>query len=271
MMTMTNRKHDAARRLAVGLALTTALTVSAQTDSTAGKRVETERATMFAVGHTDILDTYLSQEKFSGTEFRYVSQYVRHREGSRLMRETTHQILVSSTGTRSNNNALLTAMYRFMLGWYYLPEVSDRHFRMAMGALADGALGGAYNTQNSNNPAQARLSLSVDPAVRLDWDFHVGRMPLTLHYAAAMPLVGLAFSPNYGQSYYEIFSQGNYDHNIVVTSPFSAPELHQMIAVDLRLWKHTFTIGYLGDIRQMKVNNLKYHHYTHGILLGWRL
>lgn len=140
---MTSRKHDTARRLAVGLALTTALTVSAQTDSTAGKRVETERATMFAVGHTDILDTYLSQEKFSGTEFRYVSQYVRHREGTRLMRETTHQILVSSTGTRSNNNALLTAMYRFMLGWYYLPEVSDRHFRMAMGALADGALGGA--------------------------------------------------------------------------------------------------------------------------------
>ncbi|MBM6992359.1 MAG: DUF3316 domain-containing protein [Prevotella sp.] len=269
MATMTN-SHRMIRRMALGLVMMTGLQASAQTDTIVKNKGWVERTSMFGLGHTDILDTYLSQETFAGTELRYVSQMLRQKDGSPVVREMTHQIFVSSTGTRGNNNSLLSAMYTFMLGWYYQPTLSTPHLRVAFGGLADGTLGGAYNTRNSNNPAQARLSLSVDPAVRLRWNFHVGRFPLTLRYAAAMPLVGLAFSPNYGQSYYEIFSQGNYDHNVVFTSPFMAPQLHQMVTVDFRLWRQTFTVGYLGDIRQMRANNLKYHQYTHGILLGWR-
>lgn len=85
-----------------------------------------------------------------------------------------------------------------------------------------------------------------------------------------MPLVGIAFSPNYGQSYYEIFSRGNYDHNVVFVSPLSGPQLHQMLTLDVRLWRTTLTVGYLCDILQMEANDLKYHQYSHGILIGWR-
>ncbi len=269
-MEMTSLYHSILRPLALGLALSATLSASAQTDTVAKREVWMERARLFSLGHTDILDTYLSQEKFTGTELRYISQTFRQTSGSRTLRETTHQLFVSSAGTRGNNNSLLSAMYRFSMGWYYVPAMADQRFSVAFGGLADGALGGTYNTRNTNNPAQARLSLSIDPAVRLQWQFQVARIPFTLRYAAAMPLVGLAFSPNYGQSYYEIFSQGNYDHNIVFTSPFSAPQLQQMLTVNFRLWRQTFTVGYLGDIRQMQANNLKYHQYTHALLLGWR-
>lgn len=225
---------------------------------------------MLGIGHADLLDTYLSQEKFTGTEYRYVSRSLRQRCGQPLMREMTHQLYLTSAGTRGNSRSLLAAMYRFGIGWYYGQEVAGGRFAYAVGGQVGGLLGGVYNTRNSNNPAQARLSLSVDPAVKLRWDIRVGRIPLSLRYNAAMPLAELAFSPNYGQSYYEIFSQGNYDHNIVVNTPFAAPQLQQTLTVDFRLWRQTFTIGYLGDIRQMKANNLKYHQYTHAILIGWQ-
>ena len=172
-------------------------------------------------------------------------------------------------GTRGNDKSLLSLLYNLRLGWMYRWHWGSPRLTLLAGGAIDGTLGGAYDTRNSNNPAQARIALSIDPTARLAWQVRTGRRPLALHYDVTMPIIGMAFSPNYGQSYYEIFSRGNYDHNIVCTSPFSAPQLYQHLSVDFRLWHTTFRVGYLGEYRQMRANNLKYHQYTHSITLGW--
>lgn len=272
--------------IAMGLGLMAGVEASAQTDTAAGYTAEPdtgvwdtavvrrpvmkEHSALFAFGHTSILDTYLSQETFTGSELRYVSQVMRRREGSRVSSEITHHVLLSMAGTRGNKNSLLTALYNFKFGWYYGWPLAGDDLTLQVGGLVDGVLGGSYNTRNSNNPAQARIALSLDPSAKVSWRFRLGHKPLRLNYEASMPWIGLAFSPNYGQSYYEIFSKGNYDHNIVVASPFSGVQLYQRLTLDFRIWKTTFSIGYLGDIRQMKANSLKYHHYTHALVVGWK-
>lgn len=229
-----------------------------------------QRLTAVSVAYTDILDTYLSQEKFTGTEISFLSQRTRMSDSSRVSRELTHHASVAMAGTRGNDHSLLSALYNLRFGWHYNWAFPAQRLHLRVGGAGDLTLGGAYDTRNSNNPAQARLALSVDPAASLSWDFHIAHRPFKLTYAAAMPLVGIAFSPNYGQSYYEIFSRGNYDHNVVFVSPLSGPQLHQMLTLDVRLWRTTLTVGYLCDILQMEANDLKYHQYSHGILIGWR-
>ncbi len=222
------------------------------------------------VGYADELDTYLGQEKFTGWELRYGAESLRRKQGSGVTREVTHQALFTMAGTRGNSHCYLVALYNLHLGAYGTIHLPTDRVELMVGGLADATLGGAYNTRNSNNPAQARVSLSIDPAVRVKWRFRVAKKPMELHYHAAMPLIGLAFSPAYGQSYYEIFSEGNYDNNCVVTSPFSGVQLYQKLSLAFRLGHSTMSIGYLGDVRQMEANSLKYHHYTHALAIGWR-
>lgn len=235
-----------------------------------------EKASLIGVGYTSILDTYLSQETAKGTEVRYAWEKANRKlskaDSTALRHWSTYvsqDVFASFAGTRGNDNSFLGAMYNLRFGWHYNFDLpSDINVRV--GGLADVALGGLYNTRNSNNPAQARAALSIDPSLMATWHFRIKNRPFALRYEAAMPLIGIAFSPNYGQSYYEIFTRGNYDHNIVFTSPFSAVQFRQLLTFDFRLWHTTFTIGYLGDIRQMDANNLKYHQYSHNIMIGWR-
>ena len=81
----------------------------------------------------------------------------------------------------------------------------------------------------------------------------------TLRYQANIPFLGLMFSPNYGQSYYEIFSLGNYDHNICLTNTFQAFSINQLFSLDIPIYNALLRIGYLGSIQQNQINNLKQH------------
>ena len=172
--------------------------------------------------------------------------------------------------------------FRYSLLHKWTISLWRRPLRMLAGGTAAANIGFVYNTRNGNNPANARLSLNIEPTI--GFDYPIGRashtrgismhpracahFPLILHYEASAPLFGLMFSPNYGQSYYEIFNRGNYDHNCVPTTFGSTPSFRQMLTLDLRLAHTTWRIGYMGNYEQSHVNNLKTHTYTHSIVIG---
>jgi len=231
---------------------------------------ETVSTNLIGIGSSHILDTYITQEKFSGLGFTYLNIREREKPVKKWNNIIEHELNVSSTEDRSGDAQLLEGNYNLYWGRYRHWKLFGDRLQLQAGGLANANLGFLYNMTNSNNPAQARVSLNIMPAGIATYHFPLFRRQFSLRYELNLPLVGVMFSPNYGQSYYEIFSRGNYDHNIVPTTFISSPTFRQILTLDWHInnrW--SISAGYLGNYQQAEVNNLKQHIYTHRFLIGF--
>lgn len=240
----------------------------------------TERRNMLIIGTANSLDTYLSPLTYRGTELRFTSQTVHNRKERNWTHTLTHGLRLARESMRTNDGVRLEGGYDLSCSWQR--KIVNRtvgywgRLMVTAGAGVDATVGFRYNAQNSNNPAQAEAAVCFTPAMAADWRFFLvspksgRRRTLGLRYEAAVPLVGMMFSPAFGQSYYEIFSRGNYDHNLCTIWVGNAPSLRQRLLFNFKLLKRHFFIGYEGDIRQAHVNDIKYHRYTNAAVLGWQ-
>lgn len=228
-------------------------------------------ATLFALGRANHLDTYLSPMEYTGPQLTFLHTTLRHlKRNEHIVFETATQGEVSYTENQAQTAHYIGGSVRYDFGWgRQWRNVLWKGLELTAGGMAGGDLGFLYNDRNSNNPAQARANMRLSAAVRADYSFRIRKQTLGLHYQAQMPLVGIAFTPQYGQSYYDLFDRGHYNHNIVATHPGNALSLRQAFSLDLHIRHATLRLGYLSDLRQLKANGLRQHQYGRAFLIGY--
>lgn len=245
-------------------------------------RTDITNTKLIGIGATQILDTYISPEHYNGTELRFIDHTQRRKTTvsacydaiaapplhSLWSTDITHQAYISLSSPRSNDNDDMAALYSLTIGKHRHWDLLANRLHIKAGASAEAGIGFLYNTRNGNNPAQLRLGLTLAPSASASYDFSAFGKNLSVEYGVQIPIVGVMFAPHYGQSYYEIFSRGNYDHNVVLSHPFNAPTLRHALSLQLHLKKMSLRLGYLGDYQQADVNNLKYHNYSHLVVFG---
>lgn len=238
-------------------------------DSLSANRYIT-RATLFGMGYTNVFDTYLSPQEYKGVDFRILNETMRMTNlcGGRVSIQSLFQADIGYTHNRTNNNNTFSGLVNWNYGLHYQFRLTN-NFKLLAGALGDINAGFVYNLRNTNNPASARGYINLDASVMAIWHLRIKRYPIVLRYQANLPVMGVMFSPEKGQSYYEIFTLGNSSKVIQFTSLHNQPSLRQMLSVDLPIRYAKMRVSYVADLQQSHVNDIKTHTYSHVFMMGF--
>lgn len=266
-------------KIMLGLLLgSSSLTAGAQVVSSdgTGELKPRQHDFLVGVGAASVLDTYLSPYSYKGTNLRLMRRTERQLTTHDLLFQTLLDVDGSVLDNPGGNVNEYAGGVRYAVGWlkpFAAIDVAGRQsaLRFYAGPMASGYLGCVYNERNGNNPAQAKADLMIDLTAKTDYSFNLWKRKFRLDYQIVVPLIGMAFSPNYGQSYYEAFEQENYDHNLVFAYPGNMPSLRQQLLLTIPLRRESDTqllIGYSGQFMQSKFNNLRYHSYTNAFMIG---
>lgn len=224
----------------------------------------------FGAGRLRLLDTYLSPLEYSGPSiglFHLSERPARWGRGHVTV-QGQYAGRLSYTRSQTDEGRDWEGGASAAVAWHRNWRPSPR-WRLAAGGFGETALGFVYNTRNGNNPAQGRFDIAVGFSGLAVCDFRLLRQPLSFRTQVDVPLAGAMFTPNYNQSYYEIFSLGHYDRNIRFTHPFNAPSARLLATVQLPLFGAILSVGYMGDVRQAAVNGLKRHFWNHQFIIGY--
>lgn len=226
-------------------------------------------ATLVGIGASNQLDTYLSPLSYTGPQLHFMHETWRstHLADSAISFQTLWHGNLSYTENAPAKARYMGGDIRFDALWHYHFRVGP--VRLLAGPFIGANVGVLYHTRNGNNPAQALLSGHLGASGAAIYGFSIGHHRFVARFQLDIPLLGLMFSPDYGQSYYEIFSLGNRGHNVCFTNPFNAFSHRHQLTIDIPFKHFTIRTGYLCDIRQSHVNEIKHHSYSHAFMLGW--
>lgn len=172
------------------------------------------------------------------------------------------------------------AMHRGIYGSTELRSdgVKGQGLRVYAGPYAGAELGFDYNLKigAANNPGAARAVTNVGVSAMAVYDYRIKGRPCSVQLQAQAPLLGVAFMPEFGASYYETFLIGS-DNNTHFASLHNEQDLDVRLSTDiplavipgLRRMKTVLRLGGYYHIETMKINQIVNRYSTIGICVGW--
>ncbi len=230
----------------------------------------TMRSNMIGIGGVNRLETYLSPFEYTGTELRFLHESMRltKKMNGRVSTQQFFEGNFSVSHSPGHDANYLAGDFDWRIAWHYNWKPLQ-NLRVLAGVQTGASIGAVYNTRNGNNPAQAKLSADIAASAMAIYRFRLLRRTFSARYQFDTPLLGLMFSPAYGQSYYEMFSLGHYDHNICGTWLGNAPTFRNLLTLDAPIGAGILRIGWRCDIRQSHVNHLKSHAWSNVFMIGY--
>lgn len=216
------------------------------------------------------LDTYLSGYNHHGAGYSYTHENFRNAHFGNY--NWKYQTLFSGTigyADLHDSRQYTLWLNRFWSGYH--PFKINSRLQLLAGAQVQLTAGAFYMPVNGNNPVSVKLRTSLAATGMAIYRIPMRTKELTARYQLDIPLIGMAFSPAFGQSYYEIFGLGEYDNTLHLTHPVNSPSWRHTLSLDIPVGKKhstTLRVAYVADIFQSEINKLRTHMYAHSLSLG---
>ena len=229
-------------------------------------------ASMFMadVGRASVLDTYLTPITYGGihTALTYSATQATGFNPDRWVRQLEVGAEFANVKNPAGNNdmqlLMAHAQWGMMHRWH---GVLTPGLQLMLGGEVR-LLGGAiYNSANSNNVVSAKVHFSLGAMAMAVYNTHIGRMPITISYQPVLPMVGVFFTPDYDESFYEMYL-GNH-HGLARMGWWGNRfDMINLLTADLHLGATIVRLGYRNRIERSWVNHLNTHITTHALVVG---
>ena len=240
------------------------------TDSIRPERIVV-KSSQFGIANLNNLDTYISGFDFKGMGLYYSHENFRDaRTGNYRWKYQT--LFSSSFGyAKLGNNTQLAGLATYQWSGYHPFVVNDR-LKLLAGAQVQLEGGALYVANNGNNPVSLKLRTALAATGMAIYHFPIKGSDWVARYQIDIPLAGVMFAPEFGQSYYEIFNEQKTDGTAAFSTPFNCPSWKHTLSLDvpIRYRRHSTTLrfSYVADFYQSKVNDIRCHIYRHAFTFG---
>lgn len=230
-----------------------------------------ERTTSFflSVGGARLKDTYLSVIPYKGADWSVglerlaVSRFGKHRWNTRHLLEG--EMAYAMNGRRNASMMSYMLSYEFMFYRRYETKCGLKLYAGGVSMLDAGAL---YNPHNGNNPVSAKAAVNVGVSAMATYRLSLGNYPVNIAYSFSVPVLGVFFCPQFGASYYEMFSLGNRQEWIHFGTFANYMTVVNRLTLDFPVNRRSLRVGYEGKFRSMHENYLVYKYYSNSFIVG---
>lgn len=225
---------------------------------------------MVDVGGASVLDTYLSPVRYEGVNMRL--GYERMKAMKFNPEKWVKQLEVGVDYVPSENPAQTRIIHTLMLDakWGMMHrwrDVAVSRLQLFAGGSTQLHGGALYAPANSNNVVSVKLGWDLAFSGMAVYNCKIGRMPVTFRYQATLPLVGVLYSLDYGENYYEMYV-GNYAGLVHFGWPGNHFSMTNLVTADMHFGNTTLRVGYRGVTETSWVNNLNTQIFRHSFVLG---
>lgn len=222
----------------------------------------------FDAGSASILDTYLTPIRYKG--YNLALGYERFQAMKFNPDKWIMQLSCGIDYSNVNNIVKNRTMHSLMIGfqwgmmhrWNILPGL-----KLHAGGSTEFHGGVIYNQYNSNNPCSAKIRWSINLTGMVTYNVKIGKLPVTLRYQPVIPFMGAFFSPEYGESYYEIYL-GNMSNIVHFGWWGNRFDMTNIFTADLHLGATCLRLGYRGRIESSWINNINTQIFTNSAIIG---